>query len=193
MIQHFSSKCDALAPCPPLDILDTLAYCYTMQQLPKTSVSKAKSIATAQAMLASLPRIMWFIRFHMRRNRQNGLSVPQFRTLAQLASFGSVSVSCVAENLGCSLPTASRMIDKLVASGLVDRTQCPENRRKVSLALTPKGREAFEASAQETQAAMAQVLINLPEKDHQEIARLMTQLKDLFDPHTCFSKTLAKH
>jgi DNA-binding MarR family transcriptional regulator len=146
------------------------------------------STATAQAMLASLPRVMWFIRFHMRQNRHNGLSVPQFRTLAQLASFGSVSVSCVAENLGCSLPTASRMIDKLVAASFVDRTQCPDNRRKVALQLTDKGRAAFEASARETQAAMAQVLASLPEKDHHDIVRLMSQLKDLFDPHTCFAK-----
>jgi DNA-binding MarR family transcriptional regulator len=159
-----------------------------MQQLSKQSISPDQSIATAQALLAGLPRVMWFIRFHMRKNRQTGLSVPQFRTLAQLASFGSVSVSCVAENLGCSLPTASRMVDKLVDSGLIDRSQCPDNRRKVSLALTKKGLQVFEASSRETQAAMAQVLASLPERDHQDILRLMPLLKDLFDPHTCLFK-----
>ncbi|KAA5547799.1 MarR family winged helix-turn-helix transcriptional regulator [Adhaeribacter rhizoryzae] len=39
---------------------------------------------------------------------------------------------------------ATRLVDKLLLKGLVDRCQCPYNRRKVDIVITPTGLELLE-------------------------------------------------
>lgn len=51
----------------------------------------------------------------------------------------------VAKALGRGAPAVSRSVDALVRAGLVERTQDPNNRRRLALRLTPDGREALSA------------------------------------------------
>src|SRR3954447_9993092 len=92
--------------------------------------------ACAHAMLDGMPQVMWFIRRQMRAHRTRGLSVPQFRTLALLDRFPTASLSAVAENLGATMPTASRMVSGLVTKAFVTRKTDPSDRRQASLVLT---------------------------------------------------------
>jgi DNA-binding MarR family transcriptional regulator len=54
------------------------------------------------------------------------------------------SASNVAHDFGISKQAASKLIDTLVIRGYVDRGVDPEDRRKLSLELTERGREAAE-------------------------------------------------
>jgi DNA-binding MarR family transcriptional regulator len=47
----------------------------------------------------------------------------------------------VASAVGRGAPAVSRAVDSLVRSGLVERTQDPDNRRRLALRLTDDGRE----------------------------------------------------
>ncbi|SOD73141.1 MarR family transcriptional regulator [Jatrophihabitans sp. GAS493] len=68
------------------------------------------------------------------------VTLTQFRTLVVLDSHGELNLNGLAEILDVNSSTAMRMIDKLLSAGLVTRSDDPENRRRVILALTPAGR-----------------------------------------------------
>ena len=90
-----------------------------MQSLPlATNRHSAGDCATD--LLDSVPPVIWFIRRQMRDHR-HGLSLPQLRVLAKVHSQPTASLSAVAEHVGASLPTASRLVNGLVAKGLLAR------------------------------------------------------------------------
>ena len=71
------------------------------------------------------------------------LTMPQAKTLFYLAD-GPRRMSGIAERLGVEMPSATTMIGRLVAKGLVERQQDPADRRAVVCSLTPEGRDAVE-------------------------------------------------
>jgi DNA-binding MarR family transcriptional regulator len=136
----------------------------------------------ARAMLDGLPPVMWFIRRYMRQQRTSGLSVPQFRALCLLARFPTASLSHVAEHLGSSQPSASRLITGLVARGLVTRKESPDDRRQVTLMLTAKGKSVQAISHRATQERLAEEIAHLPEAKRQTVIAAMEVLLDVFAP-----------
>src|SRR5664279_1166388 len=68
-----------------------------------------------------------------------GVTLPQFRMLVVLDA-APTNLSGLAEALDVAPSTAMRMVDRLVAAGLVDRTVRPDNRRETHLTLTSAGR-----------------------------------------------------
>jgi DNA-binding MarR family transcriptional regulator len=48
----------------------------------------------------------------------------------------------------------SRLIDRLVRNGLVDRTYCPNNRRKLEVSITQQGLEVIHRSVPEIEKSM---------------------------------------
>jgi DNA-binding MarR family transcriptional regulator len=63
------------------------------------------------------------------------------RVLVVLADGAALSLGALAEAVGIHLTRASRVCDRLVTRGLVDRTDDPDNRRQLVLRLTPAGRD----------------------------------------------------
>jgi long-chain acyl-CoA synthetase len=76
-----------------------------------------------------------------------GLSVPQYRVLANLAE-GPSAASALAERLIVSRPSVTAIADGLVERGLVERRATPADRRAVIHVLTDRGFEVL-ASADE--------------------------------------------
>ena len=72
------------------------------------------------------------------------VTMPQLRTLFFLGH-GPRRMGEVASHLGTSLPSATSMIDRLAAKGLVERMSDPEDRRLVLCRLTPMGEREVEA------------------------------------------------
>ncbi len=104
---------------------------------------------TSLDLLDTVPGIMNVIRGEMRAHLAADLSVPQFRTLNYLNRQPGVSLSDVAEHVGTTLPSASVLIDGLVARGLVVRLPDEVDRRKVTLWLTELGRLTRESARRE--------------------------------------------
>lgn len=67
------------------------------------------------------------------------LTLPQYRLLVVLRRRGPTNLSRLAEELAVNPSTALRMIDRLVAAGLVQRGAHPDNRREVMTKLTRSG------------------------------------------------------
>jgi DNA-binding MarR family transcriptional regulator len=73
-------------------------------------------------------------------DRVGGVSVVQLRALTVLHHHGQANLGRLADDLGVTVSTTSRLVDRLVAAGLVDRRVAAHTRREISLRLTPQGR-----------------------------------------------------
>ena len=77
----------------------------------------------ARQLLDTAPQIMRFIRAEMRSHRGHDLSVPQFRTLTFVNRNPEVSLSHLADHLGLTLPSTSKLVDGLVNQKVVTRRE----------------------------------------------------------------------
>src|SRR5262249_62153855 len=94
----------------------------------------------ARNILEVVPLVVRALRATMRHQRGANLSVPQFRPLWYLSRETGASLSAVAEHVGLTLPSMSKMIDSPVERRLVDRGIWTLERRPATLALWPLGR-----------------------------------------------------
>jgi len=128
----------------------------------KLVILMATSVLTSEqcaaVVMETIPPVMHFIRSEMRRHGAPGLSMPQFRALGFLNREPGASLSAVAEHLGVTLPTASTIADRLVRHGFVERATDPEERRRITLTLTPLGAQVLQDARQATRAKLAAML-----------------------------------
>jgi DNA-binding MarR family transcriptional regulator len=92
---------------------------------------------------------------------EDSITLVQYRALVLLASRGDLNVGALAERLGIHQSTATRLCDRLVTKGLIDRATSAESRREVLLRLSPAGQALIDA-------VMA--------RRRDEIAKIMTRL-----------------
>ena len=134
----------------------------------------------AHEVLDVVPLVMRTIRTQMRQHRAVDLSVPQFRTLSYINSNSGASLSAVAEQIGLTLPSMSKIVDGLVVRKLVIRQTHHVDRRRMTLALTERGRSALAASHEATRNCLAQALGNLSSADRSTIMDAMNLLRPIF-------------
>ncbi len=134
----------------------------------------------AEELLQVVPRIMDVIRADVRRRRGEDLSVAQFRTLAFLDRNPDISLSAVAEHIGLTLPSMSKLIDGLVERELVTRETCPGDRRRINLGLTPRGQATINSAFATTRAVLAARVAPLSEQERENLVRTMQELRPLF-------------
>ena len=72
------------------------------------------------------------------------LSMAQLKTLMALYTCGAAPIGQIAESLGIGQPTASHLVDRLVQTQLVLRTEDPLDRRRTLAQLSPGGEELVE-------------------------------------------------
>ena len=138
--------------------------------------------ACAQEILEVVPAVMRIIRAEMRRHRTANLSVPQFRTLAFIDSRADASLSDVAEHIGLTLPSMSKIVDGLVVRKLVTRQTHPTDRRRMTLALTARGLTALQTSRAATRACLAEDLAALSDRQREMITQALEILRPIFTP-----------
>ncbi len=151
-----------------------------MQLLDKAIDSAPSPQQCARDVLEVVPQIMRVIRSELRRRWAVGLSVTQFRTLVYLDTEGSSSLSALAEHIGLTLPSMSKLVDGLVEDGFVNRGEDRADRRRLVLCLTPEGREAVESARARTQAYLAERLSALPAEEQAAVAAAMSALRPIF-------------
>jgi DNA-binding MarR family transcriptional regulator len=134
----------------------------------------------ARQILEAVPRVMLAISTEMRSHRGSDLSVPQFRVLVYLHRHEGASLSDIAEHLGLTLPSMSKMIDGLVARELVTRRLNPGDRRRVTLAPTALGRNSMQSALQASESRLAARLAALPATEQCTICKAMEVLGSIF-------------
>jgi DNA-binding MarR family transcriptional regulator len=89
---------------------------------------------------------------------QTQASAPQLRALVVVGHHGSLNLNQLADELGVIPSSASRLCDRLVASGLLDRKVSEQNRREVVLTLRTEGQGLLETVEHDRRDALADVL-----------------------------------
>jgi MarR family transcriptional regulator for hemolysin len=130
--------------------------------------------------LDGVPPVIWFMRRQMRQHRGQ-LSLPQFRVLVRLSREPAASLSAVAEHLGVSLPTVSRLIGTMVGRGLLARARGADgDERRIALTITPRGQAVLDLARGETQRQMHQKLAALSSEQQAMVIEAMGLLKGVF-------------
>jgi DNA-binding MarR family transcriptional regulator len=99
----------------------------------------------------------------------------QVRVLVITASRGPISLGELADAAGLTPSTTSRLCDRMVASGLLDRHDDPTNRRALNLTLTQDGRTVVEKMITHRRTAIEAILNRLPRHRRTELADLLAQ------------------
>jgi DNA-binding MarR family transcriptional regulator len=90
------------------------------------------------------------------------VTLTQYRSLVVLASRGPQGVATLAEGLGVTPPTASRMVDRLVRKGLVRRRTDRHDRRQVRIGLTEAGRHLIDVVTERRRIEIGLLLDSVP-------------------------------
>lgn len=106
------------------------------------------------------------------------VDLTQFRALVVVCSRGSMSLGEFAEASNLHLSTASRMCDRLVGMGLLDRTDDPDNRRQLILNLTTKGERLVQDVFARRRAALAPIVERLPDEQRTQLVGLLRAFAD---------------
>ncbi len=102
------------------------------------------------------------------------ITIPQFRTLVILSSRGPANVATLAGLLNVQPSTATRMVDRLVTGGLLDRRTNPNSRREQIVALTERGRRVVDTATAHRRNEIAAVTAKMPVADRAGLVRALT-------------------
>jgi len=133
----------------------------------------------SKLLLEVVPRTMRLIRAEMRSFAAGDFTIPQFRVLGRLARQPS-SNNDLAEWMGVRAPTMTKMIDKLVTRGFVQRKVVGTDRRQVLLSCTKKGLSRTRAIRNSVQSKLAVNIRSLTEKERAELTAGLLVLEELF-------------
>ncbi|MCF6386171.1 MarR family transcriptional regulator [Mycobacterium sp. MBM] len=106
------------------------------------------------------------------------LTIAQFRTLVLLSSRGPVKLATLAGLLEVQPSTTGRMVERLVAAGLLDRRQNPDSRRELVVDLTDRGREVVTAVTAARRRALAEIVARMPHTDRRGLVRALSAFAD---------------
>ncbi|MHB1415093.1 MAG: MarR family winged helix-turn-helix transcriptional regulator [Chloroflexota bacterium] len=134
----------------------------------------------AGLLMEVVPLVMRTIRTEMRKGRGPRTTVPQFRALAFIGRHPEAPLLRVAEHLGLTPASTSRIVEGLVADGLVERKDSPEDRRRLTLKLTEQGQATLAATRESAQARLAEMLRPLGPAERETVAEAMRALLPLF-------------
>jgi MarR family transcriptional regulator for hemolysin len=139
---------------------------------------------SARKLLEVVPIIMQDIRSEMRRRRSLDLTVPQFRVLAFVNRNEGSSLWEVASHVGLTPPSTSRLVDGLIARGLMERNDYPADRRRVRLTVTGHGLAILEASTQGTVSYLVDKLSGVDADNREVIDKAVEALRTVFATST---------
>lgn len=107
----------------------------------------------------------------------NDVTLPQYRMLVVLDSRPS-NLTALAEALDVAASTAMRMVDRLEAAGLVERTVPPDNRRVTHLDLTAAGRRTVRQVTDRRRRDLKKVVEQVPASRRNALAAAMASFAE---------------
>jgi DNA-binding MarR family transcriptional regulator len=99
------------------------------------------------------------------------VTVPQWRVLVMLDTKGPLNLAAAAADLGVNPSNASRICDRLIRAGLVDRRESPDDRRNITLSLNAAGRRLVNKVVRRRRNAITRVLSGMESTDQELLAK----------------------
>lgn len=102
------------------------------------------------------------------------ITLPQFRLLVLLDSRGVMKLSTLADLLDVNPSTATRMVDRLVTTGMIARQPNPVTRREVVVDLTTEGRRVVRGVTRRRRAAISRIVAKMSEDERRGLVDALT-------------------
>jgi DNA-binding MarR family transcriptional regulator len=106
------------------------------------------------------------------------VTLPQYRTLVVLSDGGARRLADLADALGVSPSTATRMCDRLVRKGLISRTRDELDRREVNLEVTAAGRTTVMDVINRRRSDVCALLTSIPLGTRRELVDSLRLLSE---------------
>jgi DNA-binding MarR family transcriptional regulator len=103
-----------------------------------------------------------------------------FETLLSLrrSAMGRLTMSEIADETAHSTGGATRLVDRLVAAGMVERVNCPTDRRAIHVTITDRGNDALDrALARHVDVLQSAVGESLSDKERALLHTLLSKLR----------------
>ena len=108
-----------------------------------------------------------------------GISLPQFNVLRILRGQNgtAANLSTIQERMIHKMSNTTRLIDKLIDKGYVNRFVCEKNRRKIELFITDQGLKLLKSLDRISDNKEKRLLKNLNIKEKEELMRILSKIK----------------
>jgi DNA-binding MarR family transcriptional regulator len=140
----------------------------------QTVLTKAELASAVDAVQGWIDRRQRAVLAHLHSCSQ---SPAQLHVMGVLHEVGPITVSHLAARLGISPPSTSAMVDRMVDGGLVERVRGEEDRRVVSVWLTPAGEAALAAAIGGRRGKLERVLRQLDPTELADTLRVLSRLE----------------
>jgi DNA-binding MarR family transcriptional regulator len=137
-----------------------------------TSTNESPEALTDALLTAS--RLLMAISGRSIAGVDESITIPQFRTLVILANRGPVNLATLAGLLGVQPSTTGRMVDRLVAGGLIERKPHPTSRRELIAGLTSRGRDVVAQVTAQRRNEIARIVETMPAAERRGLVRALT-------------------
>ncbi|HEU5267939.1 MAG TPA: MarR family winged helix-turn-helix transcriptional regulator [Jatrophihabitans sp.] len=125
--------------------------------------SRVERIDTQVEAIMTASRVLMAVSAESLAAADETVTPQQVRALVAIASQGTMTATGFAAALGVHASSATRMCDRLVAVGLLDRRDDPADRRYLMLDLTERGRAVVAAIMRQRRTIIKQILTRIPE------------------------------
>ena len=90
---------------------------------------------------------------------------------------GRVTMSRLSNDISLTTGGVTRLVDRMVDAGLVERSACPSDRRSIHVVLTPEGRNVLDrAIAAHIEGIDRHLMAHLSDKDRATLASALTKI-----------------
>lgn len=131
-----------------------------------------------KAMLNILFTANWLRSIQVALFKPFGISPQQYNILRILrGAKGKMNMHNVKQRMVDRAPNATRLTDKLIAKGLVERERCDDDRRVVYVRIAKKGLDLLDEIEPKNNATIRQTMRHLGNEEADELNRILDRLR----------------
>ena len=108
-----------------------------------------------------------------------GISHSMFEVLLRIARSddGQISMGALAQQVALTTGGVTRLVDRMISAGLVERVPCPTDRRVLFAALTPAGEAKLDEASTVHAANLRQAFADFSRHDLESFDELLDRLR----------------
>ena len=104
------------------------------------------------------------------------LTYNQYKTLLSLSDAGPCTLNALSRDLEVATSSASQMVDRLVAMGLVQRNQADSDRRSIILRISPEGEKLLDKVREDIVSRYHHIFRHLGTSEQANLAQAISTL-----------------
>jgi DNA-binding MarR family transcriptional regulator len=112
---------------------------------------------------------------------EDAVTLTQFRTMVVLRAHGQARLNRLSERLQVNASTTLRTVERLIATGLVDRRENAEDRREVVIELTERGQQLVDDVTARRRHAIEEIVRAMPVRQRHVLVNALLAFAEAAD------------